>query len=178
MGPVGGGGESEIVNEEQVANLFISITRALGNVRQVFEQQGHQTCGEFVDELKFRIASQSFNHVALNVGYKQGKIRARLDPRILIATGEYLNSIMYEQLEETGPDVAFICGVRRGTHQPSGLPVHVLARIMEYGAVRQGRRVIPPRPHWRPMFATMRERAHEIGLQTEQRINTMVRENL
>jgi hypothetical protein len=172
--PTGG---SEIPNEDRVVDMmhiFVNVFRA--TTRPLMAEFGEEQAEEFVEELKFRIAAQSFGHQPLSPAYRRWKIRARLDPRILIATGEYLNSIMYRRIEDT-PDnvVAYEVGVRDGIHGPSRLPYRVLARIHEFGAMRHGVPHVPARPHWRPMAALYRQRGNEIARQFRTRLAQRVR---
>jgi hypothetical protein len=38
-------------------------------------------------------------------------------------------------------------------HKPSGLKLHFLARLLEYGTKRKGEPFMPARPHWRPAWS-------------------------
>lgn len=177
--PPGGNQGSEIVNEAratQLMTIFVDVFRR--NARPILTEAGEETASEFVDELKFRIASQAFHHRPLNPAYLRGKIRSGLDPRTLIATGEYLDSIMYEQVDDEAGQIVFRCTVRPGVHGPSGLSYRMLARIHEFGARRGGRVHIPARPHWRPMAAIYRDRAPEIGRRIRANLVQRVREGM
>jgi hypothetical protein len=152
------GGDSEIVNEARVTDLMDRFTRAFrAAVPQVFVEYGEQQAQAFVDELKFKITSQLFGHRPLSRDYYLFKLKNSLDPRILIATGDYLDGIMFERVDDTS-GVVFRCGMARRMHATSELPLATLQRFLEDGTDR-----MPARPHWRPQAAVFRGRAREIG---------------
>lgn len=169
---------SEMNADPNLMTTFINVFR--NAAFQVPNQFCEEMANEFKDELQFRIASQSFGHRALNPAYRMGKVRARLDPRILIASGEYLNSFTVEDLSSREhreihgiEGQGFVVGVRSGIHSGSGLPYRVLARVHEFGTSR-----VPARPHWRPMSAIYRRRSAELGHMLQERLATAVREGL
>lgn len=164
--------------DPNLMRTFINVFR--NAAFQVPNQFCEEVANEFKDELQFRIASQAFGHRPLNPAYRMGKVRARLDPRILIATGEYLESFTVEDLSSRehqerhgieGP--GFVVGVRDGIHSGSRLPYRVMARIHEFGTSR-----IPARPHWRPMSAIYRRRSAELGRRLQVQLATNVRDGL
>lgn len=101
------------------------------------------------------------------------------DPRTLIATGFYVNSIKVVE-QKKGKGWTYYLGFEPNAQHPGGLPLHVLARILEYGArikvtpkmraylhwrglhlkAETTHIVIPARPHWMPVFLRVRR---EIG---------------
>lgn len=104
---------------------------------------------EVVKEAKRVLENQTYNWKPLKEYYKKRKIKMGLDERILIATGFYKNHI--EAWTYRGR-VHF--GVRKTViHEPSGLPLYVIARIHEFGT-----RTVPARPLWRPVFSKMLRR--------------------
>jgi hypothetical protein len=100
-------------------------------------------------ELKTRIRKQSFAHRPLSRRYVEYKKKAKLDPRILIASGNYVNAISARKRKLRG-DLVWTVGVPDTIHGPSGMSYTQLARILEFGSAKRG---IPPRPHWRPVWA-------------------------
>lgn len=100
-------------------------------------------------EVKKRIRDQRFAHVPLTKPYLQYKKRVGLDSRILIATGDYVNSIVARRRLING-ELCWTVGVPDTIHQGSGLTYTQLARIHEFGSARAH---IPARPHWRPVWA-------------------------
>lgn len=167
--------DPEIVNEDRVEGLISRFAESYRrNVPQVMAEFGEELSQEFVDSLREKILNQGFSHIPLNPAYLQSKIDRRLDPRILIATQEYLNSFVAERDEEADAGtIQFRCGVREGIHGPSGMTYKRLARVHEYGSGR-----IPARPHWRPHAAEFRTRAHQIALQLRARIAEAVKADL
>ena len=106
------------------------------------ERVGKYIAKSFSNEIKDRIRHQTFRHQPLKIAYRNRKIKQGLDPRTLIATGEYVNHIRARKINAT----TYTVGVPNTIHSPSGLPYRSLARIHEFGTDK-----IPARPHWRPM---------------------------
>lgn len=95
-------------------------------------------------EAKEVLENQSFKWKPLNPDYLEWKRQEGLDTRKLIATGFYQDHIDWNV--EPGGRIWF--GVENIIHDPSGLPLPLLARIHEFGSGD-----IPARPLWRPLLA-------------------------
>jgi len=74
--------------------------------------------------------------------YINWKAQAGLDGRAMLATGDYV-----EHVEVTEDDEGYRVGLRPGRHKPSGLPIKVVARMLDRGSAKHK---IPARPHWGP----------------------------
>jgi hypothetical protein len=102
---------------------------------------------EAVRDLRDIILKQKYNWQPLSSEYEDYKENHELDPRTLIATGEYVQNIVAWKDEygfwHVGPRPNHI-------HEPSGLPLVVLARIHEYGTS-----TVPARPMYRPYYARL-----------------------
>lgn len=98
---------------------------------------------ELIEEAKRILDEQAYTWKPLTEAYASYKARAGLDPRTLIATGFYRDHIGWGV---THGKIWF--GVPNVTHEPSGLPLPVLARIHEFGTA-----TIPARPLWRPLLS-------------------------
>lgn len=103
---------------------------------------------DLASRLRRNLRAQVFRWVPLSEKYKKYKLKHGLDPRMLIATGEYLNSIVVRQKLDGSVEV----GIKNKIHTPSGLPLKKLMRIHEYGT-----QTIPARPWWRPTVAAFRK---------------------
>ena len=172
-------GDSEIVNEARVVALMQTFATSFRSTApEVFREFGREKSQEFIDELKFKIASQLFGHVALSRQYYLGKIRAHQDPRILIQTGEYLNGMVVEEIEGDTSGIAFRCGMRSGIHQSSGLSIKLLQRFLEFGTMRHGEVQMPARPHWRPQMAVYRAKSPDLGRELRSRLASRVHQNM
>lgn len=98
------------------------------------------------EKAKEVIEEQLFDWTPLTKKYLERKITEGYDPRIYIRSREFLMSISWGVTHGR-----VWSGVpARKIHEDSGLPMHVLARIHEYGAPSVG---IPPRPLWRPIIS-------------------------
>lgn len=85
---------------------------------------------EVANEVRTGVENQSFQLVALTPKYAARKARERLDPRILIATKEYIRKIKAVKIK-TGA-----YGIEGNLE---------LARRLEYGT-----KTMKARPHWEP----------------------------
>ena len=167
--------DPEIVNEERVVNLIGQFAESFRrNASQVMEDYGEEIANEFIEGLKTKLENQVFNHEPLSPSYRQSKIDRRLDPRILIATHEYIDSFVAERDENAAPGVIqFRCGVREGIHSSSGMTYSLLARVHEYGRGR-----VPARPHWRPQSMEFRLRGREFANTIRSRLAEAIRADL
>lgn len=97
-----------------------------------------------------------------------------LDPRKLIATGEYVSSIAARK--KAGGDIVDV-NVPDETHQASGMNMRKLAQIHEYGqkSFKETGKGIPPRPHWRPTIRWWKKRR---SMHTEKEIDRYVSEKV
>jgi len=109
-------------------------------------------------DLKERIYYQKFKHVPLSEKYLKWKKKKGLDTRILIATGEYVDSIMAKKLN----DFTWKVGVPDKVHKGTKLPLKVLARIHEFGTS-----TIPARPHWRPVISIWKRKFRQTAKEIE-----------
>lgn len=167
--------EPEIVDEDRVVSLLTRFNDAFRHVvPRVMEEFGQEKADEFINGLRDKIERQVLNHVPLNPGYAAMKREQGLDPRILIATHQYLDSFVAERNDEAAAGtIEFRCGVARGIHQPSGLTYAQLARKHEFGDGQ-----VPPRPHWRPQAAEFRVMGHQMARDLRSRIAQAIREEM
>lgn len=104
----------------------------------------------------------SFKRVPLSETYAYWKIVRGLDPRVMIRTGHYVQSIkVLEKIPHLGARV-FHVGFDKEERavdekgHPTTLPLHVLAAVHELGSHAAA---VPARPHWRPHYLAMAQRA-------------------
>jgi hypothetical protein len=81
-----------------------------------------------------------------------------LDERIMIATGDYLESIGIVEIVRGG-GVQVRVGLPDEIATESGLTYDQLARVHEFGSRKMK---IPARPHWRPIFKLATKRSLEM----------------
>lgn len=138
--------------------------------REVIKEEGDFLAAK----LQLNILQQLLPMPELNSAYIQYKIRKELDPRKLVATGEYVNSIAARK--KSGGDIIDV-NVPDVTHGPSGLSMKELARIHEYGQrkFKETGKGIPPRPHWRPTIRWWRKKRMQAA---EQEIDKYVSERV
>jgi hypothetical protein len=88
----------------------------------------------------------------LTEDYLKRKVKEGKDPRILIATGRYLEHIVLER-QETKDGVFWRVYIQKGRTR-TRITFNLLARILEFGSASRN---IKPRPHWRPTARLMRD---------------------
>lgn len=111
-----------------------SIMRQLGN--------------EFKSKLVHSIEQQVLPMKPLSPKYREYKKRNLLDPRKLIATGEYIDSIDVTEDGEGNIMVAPNNKRRDGTT----ITNRDLGKFLEYGTAR-----MPKRPHWKPTIKAFKK---------------------
>lgn len=118
------------------------------------------------DEVKAVLESQRLANTwpPLNPDYLAEKKELGLDERMLIATGDYLESIQVVETEtRLGGVITFraVAAPPAGEiHEPSGLEYDLLARVHEYGSAKAR---VPARPHWRPVVGRMKRAKDSLG---------------
>jgi hypothetical protein len=122
------------------------------------------------DSIQLVLQNQSFNWKPLNVKYLAKKFQSGLDVKILLATHEYYNSIEVQRIQSTTDGVMYRIGVKDGIHKPSGLEYNTLAKIHEFGTSS-----IPPRSHWRPVWARFVVGIKQIGTRINSKIIQEIR---
>jgi hypothetical protein len=118
----------------------------------VFETEVEVQAYKYMQEIAYGLTSeardildtQAYQWVPLTEKYREQKERQGLDTRTLIATGFYRDHIDWGT---TGEDKIWF-GVEDIDHEPSGLPLRILARIHEFGTA-----TIPARQLWRPLLS-------------------------
>lgn len=101
-------------------------------------------------ELKEAILGQKYDWYPLDPEYLRRKIRDGFDPRILIRTKQYVESMQVYGPEDSPHGVIYRVDIPKDDEHNSGLPFSELARIMEFGR-RDGKKPYA-RPHWRPTW--------------------------
>ena len=115
---------------------------------------GEEMANQFADDLRQIISRQLISWVPLSSGYAIRKRTLGLDPRILIATGRYVNSIQAMQQKDGG----WIVSIPDEPLRPgSKHTLKDLARWLEYGTLR-----MPARPHWRPAQNIWRTKIYQM----------------
>lgn len=90
-----------------------------------------------------------FTHKRLSKSWLAFKVRNKLDPRPLIATGFYLRHIKVVEKFLKDRTIYSVVLPPNIVHKPSGIRLEQLAKWLEYGTA--GPHGMKPRPHWRPV---------------------------
>lgn len=138
--------------------------------RQTVKEEGAKISTEYRVALQRRIylqrAPQGAPWPPLNPQYLEQKKRKRLDPRMLMATKDYISKIYSKQVNDTTWQVT----VPTGIHPPSKMTYSKLRAIHEFGSGR-----IPPRPHWQPTTQEFENRKQQYGTDIEKSMDRRVR---
>jgi hypothetical protein len=130
------------LESDEKPSLAVSPQLILDPTKMGLSGLGRDMAEEFADDLKALITRQLIAWVPLSPGYAKRKRMLGLDPRILIATGRYVNSIQ----PIAQPDGSWVVSVpNEPLRSGSKYTLKDLARWLEYGT-----RHMPARPHWRP----------------------------
>jgi len=114
----------------------------------------YEMAEEFADDVREILSRQLIAWVPLNREYARYKREMGLDPRILIATGRYINAI--QPIEQK--DGSWVVSVPAEPLQPgSRYTLKDLARWLEYGT-----KTMPARPHWRPAMQIWRTKIYQV----------------
>lgn len=127
----GSGGSGLTGNWGQVNSALYNLSRTK-NYDKVLTTIGNLV----VNRIKQNIMSQSIQLVPLQEEYKRRKIAAGHDPRILISTGEFLNSIVVKDVQSSGDSFSITVGVEDGSGS-NGISLEELAYYIEYGTSKQ-----------------------------------------
>lgn len=127
--------------------------KAFGEFKKLALSQGkaatEDLANSVVKEMVEVIEKQKFRVKKLSPFYAKYKALKKQDPRIFIATGEYLSSIKAKKIKdgsfECGPDAEM-------THTDAKVTMDVLQRIHEYGTSK-----IPARPIWRKIHKRLKK---------------------
>lgn len=115
---------------------------------ETLEEVAEEVAVQVKDHTKKSIYDQSLDLAPLSSSYAAYKEKAGLDPRILIATGYYVDRIT---VLNGGPGVYFV-GVPNEA-APNGVSLTELSTWLEFGTTR-----MPPRPHFEPADKWMNQR--------------------
>lgn len=117
------------LNDNYINNIREALERSIGKEIEV--------------KLKENVKNQLLKLEPLSQNYLDRKVHKGLDYRVLISTGDYINNLQVEELEETEDTLTLFIGATDDKHY-SGLTFAELSVIIEYGTDTQ-----PPRPHIR-----------------------------
>jgi len=122
--------------EWQRAELLLNKMASGRTIREIELKLPH-----ILDEARKRIVesveNQTFTVEGLSKRYEEYKVTHGLDPRVLIATGEYLDSISVTKIADG------VWALRPEGTTKHGLSMEELGSILEYGGDD-----MPARPHW------------------------------
>lgn len=141
-----------------------TLTQSVKNVDTIGTKIVESNSEMYKKAVVDNIESQSIAWRPLNPDYKAGKGILGLDTRILVATGEYVNSIDIKELPPKGGKLHYHVGVDPNATHSSGINMGLLSLVMEYGTA-DGR--IPARSHfgetWRQVRNKIRDNSLKYG---------------
>ena len=117
----------------------VAVKHFKNTLKEVSKETSRYYAYAFRDYIKEVLEQQLYKWKALSPSYAYYKKTNRLDSRILISTGDYVDSIKVFKYGE-----GYAVGLPHKKHAGSEVYLDHLAKIQEFGT-----RIIPPRPHWR-----------------------------
>ncbi|KKK89222.1 hypothetical protein LCGC14_2735260, partial [marine sediment metagenome] len=164
---------------------FSKVRKVLSAVAQEvtechIEEFAEAERASFVREVE-RQNFDDFNAAPLKPSYRARKVRLGLDPRVMIRTRHYLDSIRVFRRKNSAQSVTFHVGFHaralarddKGRRVPFLL--RYLAAVHEEGSHKAH---IPRRRHWRPHLARMHERAPRVRARIKAEIRERARKKL
>lgn len=138
---------------------FVGIFR--DQVEDMLEPMLEEASEDFAEMVRTIIVRQKYKWKPLSKRWLKTKEKRGLDLRTHIATGEYLRSIRAIPRKRKGKIVSW--GVSPGhhnlIHKSSGMRMHRLARLLEFGSKDKR---MPARPHWRPAWSVFVRRRKKL----------------
>lgn len=111
---------------------------------------------EYYEALRGHFQSQDLPLAPLSAWYAEWKAQRGLDTRILIATGQMLDTI--KEYPVIGGKT--FVGIKEGTaHRDSGIDVALIALVHEYGDPEHN---LPARPVYRLTVEELKDKLHEV----------------
>lgn len=112
-----------------------------------------------------------FIHRPLRKKYLKRKIKRKRDPRILLATGDYVNGIVVRKRKDPNEGTYYVVTVANRLHKETKVPLSTIAIAHEFGArsvvvKKDGKEVtvkLPTRPHWRPAMRRLKLELEKLG---------------
>ena len=128
---------------DEAAKLVGSLEKSTKEFASFKDRVTRHIAESYAKDVKRVILSQAFSNVQLSPGWIARKARERKDPRTLIATKRYYDSIKAEQVKKG--EWSVVCSDDQ------------LRRRLE-----QGTRTSPPRRHWGPVLDLYSRRFHDL----------------
>lgn len=116
------------------------ILRDLSNNTKEYHEVAVEL-GEYIaQKVKENIESQKLALAPLDREYREGKIKSGGDPRTLINTGEYVDSIKVTDIDIRGDEIDVFISVEDSVTR-TGISMKELAAYLEYGTRRMPARL-------------------------------------
>ena len=146
--------------------------RVLVNLKDNREQYfavGESIGRKIAQRIKEIIEAQEPDFAPLVEEYRQRKIREGYDERIIIKTGDYLDSITVKRVESAGDELFVFVGFEDGITE-TGLRMTELAEFLEYGTSKMPARY-PITQSWEIM-------KNEIKKEVAERLKAVIGDDL
>lgn len=141
-------------------------------VRVIYEEL-EEVSEQIIKEVKARIEAQPPSWPPLTEKYLEWKIATGRDPRKLVSTKEYLNSIGVQRIRRGKTGFELRVGLPNAEHSEAGINYNYLARIHENGT-----RTIPARPHWGPVYRLWSRKLYERSRDYMKKIKKQIEKDL
>lgn len=118
-------------------------------LRKEVQEALRDVAKKFLESLKQSVYFQSLDLVPLSPRYAKQKESKGLDPRILINTGEYIETIEIVENQVSKGVLEIVIQAPDHDHSETKINLRLLSRLLEYGSKNEK---MPARPHWRPVM--------------------------
>ncbi len=132
-------------------NDFLRLPLTLAAVGDIAGSELRKAGQEYIDMLVQAVESQSEPWRSLSDSWEQYKAANNLDPRIWIATGQFLDALQNATVKRAGKDYLaglYVDRTHDTPHSGTELAMSQLAIYLEFGSADGSR---PPRPLFRPV---------------------------
>lgn len=160
---------------------FSKLVKAFEGAQEIVDEEVTQFAEDERDSFVSQVEAQnfpSFNVTPLNPVYLARKLKLKLDSRVMMRTGYYINHVKVFH-RRTGKRSKVIHvgfhrrALARDEHgQRTPFLLYKLAWVQERGSAKAH---VPPRPHWQPHFQGMHRRAVPLRKRIKRRIRANVR---
>lgn len=141
------------------------VLRKLADNPHQYEHIVISMADKIVERIWDLIESQSIELEPLVEEYRQRKVAEGYDERILIRTGDFLNSIQVTDIQTNGDDITVLISVEDGRTE-TGISMKELAQYIEYGTSNQPARM--------PLHRTWEEIRHSVKKEVMERLKAEI----
>lgn len=150
--------QAELRQTGDIGRVGRILTQSVEHIDKIGEELAQSNADIYYKALLDNISGQKLSFRPLTPSYLAGKGILGLDTRVLIATGEYLNSIDVRKVKQGGDKIRYHVGVDEDATHSGEINMGVLALVLEYGTA-DGK--IPARSHYGVTWNQVRKQVRD-----------------